>query len=1139
MRQFVSLLTRIASLVLFALLALSVARAQIETGTIVGVVQDSTGGVVPNAAVTVTHVATGVVRKTHTDAQGAFNAQFMPLGTYAITVSAAGYQAKTLTGITLQVDQTANLTISLTVGSVSQSVEVTGAAPLVDTTTSSVGQVIDNHEIVSMPLNGRNAFALGLLVGNTAPVYGMGTNLPFVGGSGRFSSGDVSLNGIDDNTFATAGAIGRQGYAIVPSVDAVEEFKVMTNNFAAEYGHAAGTIISATLKAGANQFHGTVFEFVRNQIFDANNFFTNRAGLPRTPFHQNQFGGAVGGPIIHNRIFFFADYQGTRETTKSGSSIESVPPTAWRTGDFSSSSAVLYDPATRHIGPNGTVVATSFAAEGYGNKIPASYINLTATKILSLIPAQNYGAAGVESANYFYAPKTFSNIDQGDVRIDATITQKNRLFGTYSMSNQNQPAIGAFPGWIGGSSPSENNNDQITVSDVHIFAPTLVNELRAGYLYNNGTQSGSGQAGGDFGAQSGLALFPSNPLGFPQITFYYSGAASVSTAEFTSFGGGDLNLNTIQTRQLADNMSWTHGRHSVKWGIDVRESLFDVLKGGPFFGQTIFGSIFSSSSDAPNSGLPFADFLMGFPSTENGNPMIAKGRQRNAYFGGYIQDDYKASNKLTINAGIRYELYTQPIDQNNLGSLFDITTGAFAIPGATPYSRAMVKGDHNDWGPRFGFAYQAAPKLVARAGYGIFYSMRDQNQSGTQFSANTPNVPTIQLPTVTAANTVAPPYTINTAIHIVPATDSLVGFTAAKPYGLQIKTQSLQNALMPRLMQYNLNLEYQQTPSRLFVAAYSGSYGRHFASFFVDENQEPFANSIQGTADQAHRPFPYMGSNVLTIFSNSGQNYNALNLKAQQQTSHGLQFLANFTWQKTMETNGDGPDTFNQTSNSQDMITAEPWQENGVAPLNIGKTFSASVLYNFPFGSGRQFLNSVPAALESVVGGWVVNGIVSMRTGFPSQVGTNALPTNFAAYNIASCVAGVPRRLSNHSVDGYYNPAAFTVPADATTITGAQVPEFGNCGHFPITGPPSKNFDSSLFKNFYFSESKRIYLQFRAEAFNTTNTPTFLLPSAGDATLTCKGAPGAPCNSANPNFGKLINGSATGRQLQFAGKLYF
>src|SRR6185437_12831523 len=208
--------------------------------------------------------------------------------------------------------------------------------------------------------NGRNAFALGLLVGNTAPVQGSGTNLPFVGGSGRFSSGDVLLSGIDDNTFATGGSLGRNGYAIVPSVDAVQEFKVMTHNFAAEYGHAAGTIVSATLKAGTNQYHGALFEFIRNDIFDANNFFTNRAGLPRTPFHQNQFGAGIGGPILRNRIFFFADYQGTRQSTKSGSSVESVPPMAWRTGDFSTSPTLLYDPKTRHVGPNGTVVATSF-----------------------------------------------------------------------------------------------------------------------------------------------------------------------------------------------------------------------------------------------------------------------------------------------------------------------------------------------------------------------------------------------------------------------------------------------------------------------------------------------------------------------------------------------------------------------------------------------------------------------------------------------------------------------------------------------------------------------------------------------------------------------------------------------------------
>jgi hypothetical protein len=895
-----------------------------------------------------------------------------------------------------------------------------------------------------------------------------------------------------------------------------------------------GTIVSATLKTGTNQFHGAVFEFLRNDDFDANNFFENRAGLPRTPFHQNQFGGTLGGPILRQRVFFFVDYQGTRQSTKASSAVESVPPTAWRTGDFSSSSTILYDPRTRHIGPNGTVVATAFKDEGYGNTIPADLINPTATAILSMIPGPNYGSPGVDSENYFYAPSTFSNTDQGDIRIDATITQNNHLFGTYSISNNNTPAIGVFPGWIA----ALDNNDQATISDVNIFSPTLVNEFRVGYLYNNGTQSGSGQQGAAFGQQSNLALFPSTPLGFPAITFYYSGAAANGSTEFTGFGGGDLNLNTLQTQQLADNLRWTHGRHSVKFGVDIRKSLFDVLKGDPFFGSSVFGAIFSSSSDVQNSGLPFADFLMGYPSTENGSPMIAKGYQHNAYFGGYIEDNWKASTKLTINAGLRYEVYTQPIDQNNLGSLFDITTGAFAIPGHTPYSRAMVQGDHNDWAPRLGFAYQALSKLVVRGGYGVFYAMRDQNQSSSQFSGNTPNVPTIVLPSITAQYTVAPPYTMNTPINTVPATDSLVGFTATNPYGVQIKTQSLQNALMPRLMQYNLNVEYQQNPTLLFAVSYSGARGSHFASFFVDENQEPFANVLNGTNTQVYRPFPYMGSEILTVFSTSSQNYNALNVKAQQQLAHGLQFLANYSWQKNLETNGDGPDSYSQTATSVALDSYDLSRERGVAPLNISQTASASVLYDLPFGSGRQFLNS-KGPLNYLLGGWVVNGILTLRTGFPSDVGTNVIPQNFASYNVASCVAGVSKLLHNTSVNGYYNPAAFTVPQAELSSTGTLETEYGNCGHFPITGPSYKNLDSSLFKNFYFRDSQRIYLQFRAEAFNTTNTPNFSFPGANDPTLTCKGAPGAACDSGNANFGKLVDGSATGRQVQFAAKLYF
>ena len=1132
-----SLLSKCASLLLLMLFGLGFAGAQVSTGTIVGVVQDNTGGVLSGATVTVTHLATGQIRTTHTNDQGEFNAQFMPLGTYSVAVTAPGFQTKVLSGITLQVDQTANLTIKLEIGSVSQTVEVTSAAPLVDTTTSSLGQVIDNHEVLSMPLNGRNPFALGLLVGGTAPVAGVASNLPFVGGGGQFTSNDVLLNGIDNNLFATAGNIGRQGIAIFPSVDAVQEFKVMTNSASAEYGHAAGYIVAATIKTGTNQFHGTVFEFVRNDDFDANNYFSNRKGLPRTPFHQNQFGGVIGGPIRHDRIFFFGDYQGQRQSIQSGSSISSVPTAAMVSGDFTGQTALIFDPATRHIGPSGTVVATSFLAETGVNKIPASYINKTSAAIMALVPLPNYGAAGAIASNYFFAPKSFTNFDQADGRVDATLTQKNHLIGTYSFSNGNNPAIGVFPSWIGGGTAGINHNDQATIADVHIFTPSLVNEFRVGYLYNNSTQTGVGTQGASTANSIGLAMYPVTPQGFPSISMNYSGATN-GTAEFSTFGGGGPEFNDLQTQQLADNMSWTHGRHSVKWGVDVRKSLFEVLLDG--LGQTIFGNTFSASSDSANSGLPLADFLMGYPTVMSpGSSTLQKGRQREAYFGGYIQDDWKFSNKLTINAGLRYELYTQPIDQNNLGSLFDISTGNFAIPGQNGYSRAMVHGDHKDWGPRVGLAYQVSPKLVVRGGYGIFYAMRAQGQQATLFSENVPNIPTLILPAITPQGTITPPYTISTPIQTVPSISSLAGFTAAKPYNVQIKTQSLQNGLMPQLQQYNLDLQYQLARTLLVEASYSGAKGTHFTSGNIDQNQAPISSALNNTNTQANRPFPNMASNILTLMSIATSNYNALNVKVQNQMSHGLEFLANYTWQKDLQYGGDGPASINQTGTSIVMNTYDVKASYSVADMNIAQTLTGSALYQLPVGSGQRFLNT-KGPVNAALGGWVVNGILSIRTGFPSDVHTSVIPGGInASFNVPDCVVGVPKLLPNHSVDHYFNPAAFTIPQSLPTSTGGTETEWGNCGKNIITGPTSKNLDSSLFKNFYFSDSQRIYLQFRVEAFNTTNTPAFSLPAASDATLTCKGNPGTLCNSGNSAFGALVNGTATGRQIQFAGKLYF
>jgi hypothetical protein len=1133
----VSRIFRVAELIMFACLSLITAEAQVSTGTIVGTVQDSTGGVVPNATVKLANVATAEARQVQSNAQGQFNAPFLPLGEYTVTVTATGFKVETLTNINLQVDQTANLHITLQLGSVDQTVEVTSSSPLVDSVTSSLGQVIDNKQVLNMPLNGRNPFALGLLVGNTAPVSGVTSNLPFIGGGGRFQSVDISLNGIDNNAFGNSGDIGGVGIAVIPSVDAVQEFKVMTNNFAAEYGHAAGSIVSATIKSGTNQYHGVVFEFLRNDDFDANNYFTNLAGLPRAPFHQNQFGGTLGGPIVHNRIFFFGDYQGTRQTSSSVSSIENVPPLAFRSGDFSQSSTIIYDPRTRHVGPSGTVIASPFP----GNVIPASLINPTAEAIEGLVPAPNFGDAGAVSRNFAYAPTQSSNTDQGDVRIDATLTQKNSVFGSYSISNNYQPTLGSvFPGFIGGGEAIVGDSDQVTLSDIHTFSSSLINQFRVGYLRNNYQQPGVGRQGVSFANQAGLALFPSQILGFPSIGFNYSAGITGGTDEFTTWGGGDPKNLITATQQYADDLSWTRHSHSLKFGVDIRRSRFDTLQGVPYFALDAFSNTFSSSSDAPNSGLPFADFLMGDPTEISASPMIATGRQRVLYFGGYAQDDWKVTNKMTLNLGLRYELYSQPIDVNNLGSLFDITTGEFALPGQGGFSRAIVPGDHTNIAPRLGFAYQLSRKVVVRGGYGIFYSARAQNQGSTLFSGNAPNVPAISLPSITAANTVTPPYTLNTPITALPQTTSLASFTPANPYSVTIITHSLHQAAgaVPRLSQYNLDLQYQTTNALLFEASYSGALGGDLASAFSNENQVPFSYALTGQNTQANRPFPNVGTSVYAFFNNAASYYNALNLKAEERLSHGLEFLANFTWAKNIGTFGDGPTAFQQSGSSIALDTYDLARERGVTALNIKYIYSTSLAYELPFGPGRRFLNGTGVA-PRLLGGWVVNGILSLRTGFPTDIETNVLPPIFATFNVASCVPGVPMKLKNAGVNGYFNPAAFAVPQVTQSESGATIQEYGNCGRRIATGPGVENLDSSVFKNFYFTHSDNIYLQFRTEFFNTTNTPAFSLPKANDPTLTCEGPPGAVCNAGNANFGKLSDGTATGRQIQFAAKLYF
>lgn len=1120
---------RIAFLIA-VVLSLPVAWSQIGTGTMNVTVQDSTGAVIPGATVNITHVQTGQVRQGQTNGEGLFRAPFLPIGSYTVSAESAGFKKQVISGLDLVVDQNATITVALEPGEVKEVVQVTGVTPLLETNTSSIGQVVDSTKVLELPLNGRNVFSLGLLAGNTTPVTGQGTNLPFVGGGGRFSDNEVMLDGADDNTSAGMGAnLGRAGIAYTPSVDAMAEFKVETNNFSAEYGNSAGMVVNATTRSGTNQFHGDLFEFLRNDKLDANNFFTNAAGHPKAAFRQNQPGGTFGGPIIHNRTFFFADYEATRQRTGASATISSVPPASFRSGNFSSLGVPIFDSGSRILGPTGNVIATPFP----NNQIPASQLNPTSAAIMGLVPLPNYGPATAQSQNYFQQVPTRFNYDRWDARVDHSFSSNNNFFGRFSFGNQIQPAPSLFgPGqWIGGGATDIAFSRQLVLADTHIFSPRVVNEFRFGYNRNNPSVKGSAVSGVPFAKQNNLALFPFPQQGFPSILFNYSGAESGSS-EFSGLAGGNSE-NVIENRfQWSDNLSITRGSHTLKMGADARRLRLDTLFGTPFFGEDIFGSTFTYSSNSPGSGAPFADFLLGYPTSLGGTQMLAWGEEREIYFGAYIQDDWKVNSKLTLNLGWRYDLYTQPVDARNLGSEFNDATGQFQVPGKNGFSRAIVDGDHLHLAPRLGFAYQALPKFVVRGGFGIFYGMRDQNQQTTEFSNNFPNIPQYTVPAAIPSLTVTPGYNINTPISVLPSDPTLSNYKLANPAPGTFRASDFKNAKFPYMEQANLTFEYQLKPTWLIDTTLSGGNGKHLTSGCFNPNMIPFSQALAGQTAQANRPWPNIAAVVSENASWATSYYRAASFKLEKRFSSGLSLLANYTISKNLDRYGSGVCTFTTFSTVFILDPYNAKNAKGYAPLDVPQVFNLNFVYALPWGPGRPWLQT--GTLSRVFGGWQINGIGTLRGGFPNFVQTNVIPPTFANYNVPNRVPGVPMYLGN-GPNGYLNPAAFRIPGTVPNVNGSLIETYGNAAPAVVRGPGSTNLDFSLFKDVAIRE--RFKLEIRGEYFNLTNTPTFFLGSGNSTALTCTGVPGGPCT--NSNFGTLSTGTATGRQGQIGLKLLF
>jgi hypothetical protein len=1124
---------RLFTMVFFAALATAICCAQVATGNLRGTVSDSTGGLLPNCAVTITHIGTGLVRKVVTNEQGDFNAPSLPVGEYKIAIGLPGFQTKILSGLTLQVDQTAIVPVVLEPGAVTQTMEVTAAAPVLDSQTSSLGQVIENKRVVDLPLNGRNPFQLGVLSGGAVAFQGLTTNLPILAGGGRHNANDILLDGVDDNLRNFNGKVGRAGLTYIPSVDAVEEFKVKTNSFSAEYGHSAGYTMNATIKSGTNQYHGSAYEFLRNDALDANNFVSNFSGKPKAEFRQNQFGATFGGPVRlpfykgRDKTFFFVDYEGLQIRQAATSSLLDIPPAAFRAGDFSSSTTKIYDPGTRALGPNGVAISDPFP----GNTIPTNRLDPTALQFQSLIPAINTGSLTSVTRNFLATSPQSTHRNQGDVKIDHRLSEKNNLMARVSVANQNIPSQGTF---IYSPAVQLFNTRNAALSDTHVFRPSLVNEFRFGFNRGNSSATATMERqANDFTAKAGMAFGPI--FGFPTLNWNTLGQSQGGATEFSSFGGAKTNYGFENTFQFADNVSIIHGAHSIKTGVDIRRFRFDRLLSVPANGNYYFGATYTANpSLAQPGGLPYADFLLGLPTGVTNSNAIDWTRQRDLYVGPYIQDDWKITRRLTLNIGLRYDLYTQPVDAKNTGAMFDPYAansagrlGILQLPGQNGNSRAIAGGYHTNFAPRIGLAYQATPKLVIRSAWGVFYSNREQNDQTTDMAYSLYNFRNINMPAVSLQTTITPPYRFNSPLIVSGVPDpQFKNYTGASPLSADVSSfneTDLGFSKFPMLQQFNLSVQYELLPNLLVEGSYAGARGVHWVQR-IDLNQVRFEDALLGKNTQADRPYNFIASGEGLDEANVSNWYNSANLRIERRFSHGLSLLANYTISHATDSGGAGISTYGNQANTRVMNTYNLKLEHGLSSLDIPRKLALSANYEIPIGTGKA-LNIHNRFLSQVIGGWQTNGILIVRSGLATDVTTAALPPVFGTINRPDRVTGQPLLVPNPGFDQYFNPAAFKVPATVPNFKGVPIQTFGNSSRMVLRGPGQRNLDFSVFKDFPFGEKRRV--EFRAESFNLTNTPTFNLSSPTSAALTV----------GNAGFGKLASSQTVGRQLQGGLKL--
>jgi Carboxypeptidase regulatory-like domain/TonB dependent receptor len=1153
---------------LFAVVCIvSSAWAQKDAGSIVGTVRDQTGAIVAGAKVTVSDSERGIRLETTTNDSGEYVVSPLRVGRYTVTAEHPGFKKAITPPVDLDVQQRIALNIALQVGQISESIEVTAATPLLETETSELGQVVDNKRMANLPLNGRNFAQLALLTAGTAPSEpgardegGFG----FSANGARSLQNNFLLDGVDNNS-NLPDLLNETNYVIQPSVEAIEEFKVQTNAYSAEFGRGNGAIINATIKSGTNQFHGSAYEFLRNEKLDAKNFFDD-PNSPIAPYKQNQFGFTIGGPIVRNRTFFFADYEGLR--IRQAQTLTSfVPTAAQQLGNFSdqldltspqqalAADQVTMIPALDCAGhqtyageifnarqtQNSGLYASGLCGVPFGpydgagnptNIIPQGQLDPLSLAIAKLYPSPNVNGNGF---NFLSNPVRSETRNNFDVRIDQKYTEKDYAFFRFSYEDQPSLIPGPFDntGGDGGgffSGVEDNAYRSFATSWTHLFRSNLTNELRLGY---NRVNSQRQQLNADKTSEA-LLNFPGGFPGIPNVPGN-GGLPQLTFNDINQIGSPTfLPSHEVQnTYGVSENLTWVHGNHSFKFGTDIRSEEFTIFQPAAPRGTLDFGPGLTDNPAAPFSGgSGFASFLVGLSDSGSINNLhnIDYHHQVYAFYG---QDDWKVTPNLTLNLGLRYELFTTIKERNNELGTFDLSTGALIVPKGlnvhlTPQLAAiipvqatgtpgLISPDINNFAPRIGLAYKVNTKLVVRAGYGIFYGGDEAGPySNPSMGFNPPFFVSKNFNQPCGAAS-ANPASVDCSLPGIPTLSS--GFPAnslTDPEPPPLLFSLDPKLVTPYMQQWHLSTQYELPSNTVFEVTYAGSRGLKQYIYLNGNQAEP--NPDPNLPFAPRRPLPQLDGAIGWFRSAGFSNYNSLQTRVEKRFSRGLTFLASFTWAHALDiaSNAD----LGAQNNGDFRDFRNPSQEYGNSDFDIRHRFVFSYLYELPIGHGKRMMGDASGVLNQIVGGWQVGGITSVSSGNWFTITDDNGVANSDGNSQRPDLIGDPRG-KPCVPNTFFNTCAFADPPSGS---------FGDVNRNSVQGPGYQIWDFSLFKNFSITE--RTKLEFRAEFFNVFNHPNLQFAKSG------------PQNSINtttfgtPQFG-FLTGARDPRQIQLALKLSF